>query len=48
MHTYANVKHTVIDNNNNNNNFTIILSLLKYLAWLAVIFNDIIDSVKGF
>lgn len=48
IHIYANVKHNVIDNNNNNNNFTIILSFLKSLAWLAAIFDNIIDSVEIF
>lgn len=47
IHIYANVKHNVIDNNNNNN-FTIILSFLKSLAWLAAIFHNIIDSVEIF
>lgn len=46
-HIDANVKHNVIDNNNNNN-FTLILSLLKSLAWLAEIFDNIIDSVEIF
>lgn len=48
-HIYANVKHNVIDNNNNNNNnFTLILSLLKSLVWLAETFDNIIDSVEIF
>lgn len=46
-HIDANVKHNVIDNNNNNN-FTLILSLLKSLVWLAEIFDNIIDSVEIF
>lgn len=47
-HIDANVKHNVIDNNNNNNNFSLILSLLKSLVWLAEIFDNIIDSVEIF